>query len=421
MPTPQDELEGRLAEGWSNDQQGDGVADRLRGRVMAAYDAAAHAPAETNAFPFLTLWRWMMARPVPRIGLPLTAAVLVMAFALSMTSPQRGFALEGVVDKLLEAKTVRCRVSARMQGRPGTSMVLMSQGTFSRQERQGDDHVKVSNSATGESIDISHASREARLITVVNRPPEQSHDQGALEWLRNQLRGVDLEDGATRKPLGKKVIDGKRLVGFRIEGPGGRLSIWGDLETALPHAVECQLAAFPDVTTVMTDFEFDVDFAPELFSLEPPEGYRVTRKTLDLSPPTEAEFLKALGAYAKASDGAYPPIIDLSQAQAARKRYANSRADDPEWRALDWKQRIQQETRLGDTLNRGFVFVLRQKRENNAAYAGAGVKKTDGKRPIFWSQPKAGGPYRVIRADLTVVEADKPPVVKNAQSYPRKL
>ena len=46
-----------------------------------------------------------------------------------------------------------------------------------------------------------------------------------------------------------------------------------------------------------------------------------------------------------------------------------------------------------------------------------GVKSNAGETPIFWYKPAGGDVYRVIRADLTVVEADNAPEAKDAQRF----
>jgi hypothetical protein len=64
----------------------------------------------------------------------------------------------------------------------------------------------------------------------------------------------------------------------------------------------------------------------------------------------------------------------------------------------------------------GIGFVGGLPPQTNAQYAGKGVSVTASDTPIFWYRPEGSGKYRVIRADLSVIEAETPPDVPNAQS-----
>ncbi|MHC4405387.1 MAG: hypothetical protein ACYTG0_37550 [Planctomycetota bacterium] len=64
----------------------------------------------------------------------------------------------------------------------------------------------------------------------------------------------------------------------------------------------------------------------------------------------------------------------------------------------------------------GFWFVDRLPPEADAHYEGKDVKVDAPDTPIFWYKPEGKGKYRVIRADLSVIETDTPPEIPGAQS-----
>jgi hypothetical protein len=63
-------------------------------------------------------------------------------------------------------------------------------------------------------------------------------------------------------------------------------------------------------------------------------------------------------------------------------------------------------------LEPGVTFYATLKPENDAHYAGKGVKLGTPDRPIFWYKPTGSEKYRVIYADLSVKEASADEVKK---------
>ena len=88
--------------------------------------------------------------------------------------------------------------------------------------------------------------------------------------------------------IGTRTIDGVEAVGFRIVGPlipevpvSTAATVWVDPAIMLPVRIEAVHRADDDhdatVADVMTDFVFDGELDPALFSFEVPEGYEVRR------------------------------------------------------------------------------------------------------------------------------------------------
>ncbi len=69
-----------------------------------------------------------------------------------------------------------------------------------------------------------------------------------------------------------------------------------------------------------------------------------------------------------------------------------------------------------DKVSRGPWFADRLPPEADAHYAGKGVKVDATGTPIFWYRPEGKGKYRMIRADLSVIETDTPPEISGAKA-----
>jgi hypothetical protein len=171
------------------------------------------------------------------------------------------------------------------------------------------------------------------------------------------------------------------------------------------------MAAFPNIELTFSDFEFDVELSDELFSLTPPAGYTVTRDTIDMSKPSENDFVDALRTFAKINDGAFPDAVNLLEGIKMVGVYRRQLADMPE------NEREAEINRVRKMFARAFTFPYRVGDAADVGYAGKGVKPGDGDKPIFWYKPAGSDKYRVIRADLSVVETDKAPQVERAQRF----
>ncbi len=140
----------------------------------------------------------------------------------------------------------------------------------------------ISNFVSGESIVIFHGQK-----TVINMKEYlkiQGIDQqeiGPLDVFLNPVENLwNLHDG-TEKPLGEKDIDNQNAVGFEVhqedENYISDIVVWANSETGVPVRVEVILYNpqnnSESLTMVMDKFNLDVELAPELFSMEPPEGY----------------------------------------------------------------------------------------------------------------------------------------------------
>jgi hypothetical protein len=169
------------------------------------------------------------------------------------------------------------------------------------------------------------------------------------------------------------------------------------------------------MTMVLSNFQFDVPLDESLFSLTPPEGYKLQEMNMDWSGGGEKDVIEVLRRSADMENGAFPDsltdqslMIKLTMkptmawsfqqgAQAAMDRHHGKpkKASPPEM-----PPEIQKEvSEIGNLVGRMTMFL----RENQGCkYAGKGVKKGDAQTPIFWYVPKDAKQGRVIYGDLSV-------------------
>ena len=153
--------------------------EELRKRILAVYDKSQLAPRPVALlFLFQSFWRWVMARPVPRIGIPVVVIALVSSGIFLLFPARSGFAFEDFVEPLLSAKTARCKVVAQLKDQPAMTFNSMFRGTVNRQESKDMGTVTISDEAKGTMLSLQPKEKKARILQAVNRDPEQSGGGG---------------------------------------------------------------------------------------------------------------------------------------------------------------------------------------------------------------------------------------------------
>ena len=227
-----------------------------------------------------------MTRPLPRLGAPAAAAVALLV-VLGLTPARSTFALDEMIKPLVDSQTIRFRSVARKPGAPPRTAVGAVSGQKWRQVDEGRGVIRIGDESEDAMLTLYPEEKRASLLTVVNRPADQRHSQNFLEFVREKLLQEREDRRFERKPLGEREAGGRELIGFRLTGGGSTLDLWGDKASGAPFSVEVTMEAMPDVAIALTDFEFDVELDPSLFSLTAPEGYELSRQTLDMSAPQQ--------------------------------------------------------------------------------------------------------------------------------------
>ena len=416
MFDPENEIERLLTAAEFKSSSREDHRDELRAQVMAVYNQSHSTSKLGNYFLFIQgLWRWMMIRPVVRLGIPVLAIATLSLGAIFLATAQPGYAFEDLIKPLIEAKSGRCKIVAKMKDMPAFTFDTMFRGNVTRQESKDMNSVFITDQSKGVSLTLSSTTKEARILQQLNRDPEMATQDGFLDAIRKMLLPVEGDERVEQRlSLGERELAGRKLIGYRLSAPGNEMDLWGDQETGLPHTIVSKMSAFPGVEITLSDFEFDVAMEDSLFSLVPPAGYKVIKDTLDMSLISEEGFISALQHFADINDGVYPDEINLLEGMKLLKKYEDSLDDKNE------KERENEVNRVRKLFAGGFVFPLQLSWETDAAYAGNGINRNQAKEPIFWYKPKGADKYRIIFADLTTTDAETAPEAKEVQRFSQK-
>jgi hypothetical protein len=155
---------------------------------------------------------------------------------------------------------------------------------------------------------------------------------------------------------------------------------------------------------VMSDFQFDVPLDESLFSLTPPEGYKLLPEmNMDYTNAGEKDVIEVLRRYKDMENGAFPDsltdqsVIIKITLEPMRQIEKNIKTEaDKKTMAPDMMKTVQE---AGSICGRMSVFLGQNM---GWKYAGKGVKLGDAQTAVFWYVPKDSKQGRVIYGDLSV-------------------
>jgi len=357
-----------------------------------------------------------MRHPVSRATAAAIFALAIIGVALWFHGGGATLALADFIQPLLDAKTAKFKMSVESEVQPLLSFrVLFLAPNRMRQELPGG-QVNISDFDKGKMIGLDPKNKRMTVFDLTNMPKDKL-PKNLIDQLRSQLLDTTKKPDVRREPLGEKEIDGHRAIGYRISSPAQVLTLWGDPKTGLPVRIESNVeSVLPKTKTTWTDFEFDVPVDESLFSLKPPAGYTVVEMPVDVSPPIENDLTATLRQYSEMNGGPFPDAFDTASTMRFVQKIITKLGVKQQQEPTPDQQR---ELMVAIAkLSRGFMFATQLPPDAKAHYAGKGVSLGAADRPIFWYRPKDAKKYRVIYADLSVRDADTPPVVPNAQPVP---
>jgi outer membrane lipoprotein-sorting protein len=364
----------------------------------------------------------------------LAAAGFLVCWVAISSSPTFAFAEAAKVLDGLRSATydVAWQWKAESGQGPGTAT---GKGYFLAPSRErtergpdGKESISISDQKAAKSLLLFPEQKFAMVVDTkkMTAAMEKSADglpPNRFETMRRLVREGCSGKGEKTERLGTKEIDGHTAIGFQTHSEYGEMTYWADPKTGRPVRIE---HAAPGYRMVMSHFRCDVDLAPALFSLEPPAGY--TTQTMDVSMPDEGGLIAALRMIAEHNNGMFPEKLGQTK-EINRAMQAGVRAE-AEKVAAKYGGYDKLMAKYGKDLSavimpevmkaakpwmrkmQGMGFYLMLKPENDAHYAGGGVKLDTPDRPIFWYKPTGSKKYRVLYADLRIKDA-APAEVKN--------
>ena len=337
------------------------------------------------------------------------AAVIVLAALTAfLVWPGGGKSSLAIADVLkpITAKTAKFTITARMDPAPAgapaeqTMQVLVMENLM-RQELPGESYL-VMDLKSRRFVTIIP---QQKMVMVMKRTglPQGAKDQMSNDFFGELRRRVEELRGSGPKDaewLGEKDFNGRTARGFHKHQEGIDITVWADAETCLPVLMEIRYGGGAQQYFVtMSNFELDVPLDPALFSMAVPEGYTAEERSMNMSPPTEADLLAGLRQCANMADGAFPDRIDQNTIMEILKKWITPQAGNaqqsPTQEQMDTMMKVQ----------RVLLFVMQLSGEKvDWRYAGRGVHLGDAGTPVFWYLPKGAANYRMVCGDLTVAD-----------------
>ena len=219
------------------------------------------------------------------------------------------------------------------------------------------------------------------------------------------------------------------------------MTLWADPQTA--RLVRVDIDNFSGGgRTVLSNFSYDMELEPSLFSLEPPEGYTVQTQTV--TQPIEDDLVNVLRFIAQHNDATFPDSIGMNSKSLMLALQAEAKSESEKLLKTPEAQELMQKLKadFGDDVDgfrrawmkewmemsapitqehtqkymKGVLFYMTLKPENDSHYTGKGVKLGTPDRSIFWYKPAGADKYRVIDADLNIQEMAPEEVEKLLQA-----
>lgn len=331
-----------------------------------------------------------------------TAAAIAIAVLIGVNLTGRsGVAFADIVRPFLTARTATFKMTMEVQGAPTKTFdCVYAEPIRMRQTTTDGTAIVISDLLQGKIVTLHAVARQAITMEITNLPDDPNQSPfNMFGEIRSHIQEAQEKPDDSVTYLGKQEIDGRTVVGYRVQKPAMEITVWADPQTQLP--VEIENVTGP-TTNTMTDFVFDVDLDESLFDLTIPDDYEVAGTLyVDATEPNEQDLLNTLRIWAEHTDGGLPSSLDMNAPMAftvaQRMKLIQSGQEPSQESMLQLQQTILD-------LGRGITFVTQLPLDSDWHYAGQAATFGDADTPIFWYRPEGAQTYRVIYGDLSIDE-----------------
>ncbi len=398
-------LQGRLVSHGKAAAQSD-LEEHVMNRIIREQNVRLKSAAQASAG--LRLRRSIMKSPMTKVAV---AALVIVAVGIGISVIGSGTpAFAQVVRSILEARTATFRVVTNAPDQPATTMEgkFMDPGLGRHVMRMGEvETIMIMDYVQGKGLVLVPSQNMAMAIELEDRPNELDPGRiNVFKVLRDRIIAAQENQDESVEYLGESQIDGRDVIGYRMTEDGTDTTIWADVDSLLPLQIEYSMgeALGQPVTVTMMDIQFNVPLDLAEFKTTVPAGYQEMSMQVDASKPTETDLVEMLGLWVEITDGQFPSdltleaVKDLGQAIEGKLNLpAGQKPDlnDPAFK--EFMQTFQK-------INRSLMFVRNLPAEADWHYAGAEATSGDKTTPICWYRPTDSETYRVIYADLSVLD-----------------
>ncbi len=328
-------------------------------------------------------------KTMTKIAAALMIAAGIAVFVFTFTPGHKNIAFADVVQPILAAQTAIFNISLAGKNEEAKPVQIMTMGTSRIRENLESGESIVIDFQEGKVLVLESAAKKAMIVKLDGLP---QRPQNYLELLIHNINLTLQSPEVTIEELEEQQIGGRPAIGYHAYRGNLDMTVWADAETKMPVRLE---STFGQGKVTFSDFEFDMEMDPSLFSMEIPEGYTLLETQFDLANPTEQDLIEGLRLWANLYDGVFPPKLDMGVWQQSPEII--------ETKMVEMKLSEEEMVQYALKVVRGILFT--QGLKGQWIYNGYGVKLGDAETAVFWYQPEGAERYRVIYGDLTVEEA----------------
>jgi hypothetical protein len=390
--------------------------------------SSAHKNARLEKTTTISLWRLGTKSRITKIA---AAAVIIIAAVLAVQHFSGSIdgttaAWANTLEQIYKATSVRYNQTFYVKDRdPFTGQKMVNEKGVIRSILY--DQPTIYDFGEGKTLRLIPNEKKAILTHRVGRKkPAKPYNQ--LDFL------VSIRDRAGEF-LGTESIDGKLANKFFWDkGEYDYTTIWVDPSTDLPLKVEqvslpnpnediiqptimLNLADFGGKSNesrsvtigggkgiqnkmiiIITDFVWNEELDPALFSLVPPEDYTLVEKQFDASEPGENGFIEALAFWTEMSGGSFPQKINelIDPNQINQMLIEKFDGDGDPYKEID------EAMKQANTIIKGVYFAFEKKADGTWGYAGGDIHLGEAEKVVCWWKLEDSQGYRVIYGDLSI-------------------
>jgi hypothetical protein len=345
------------------------------------------------AGPISIIRSLFMKNPLLKIA---AVAATIVIVVLSLTLIPGNITFAQVVEPLLNARTVvfDFTVGDEVEGFAAQDIVI---GSKLRRNVPSLNNILIMDLDASRMLVLDTVGKGAVYIKIEGFLAEVQRD--VINLVRNAVSFAMNDPDAVIEELGRKTVDGREVVGFRISDPTSETTIWADPDSALPVRIELALG---DTPYILKNIQFDVPRDESLVSMDVPPGYTLVEQQGDWSEFSEDDFIVVLRIFAEfLYSGNYPETLGLEDVMGIQPQMARipQPADMSDEEAMD----------IIMSYGKGIMFFAQLAGSGaDWRYTGRGVQFGESDKVVFWYRmPDASG-YRAIYGDLHVEDVSSP-------------